>query len=121
MAAEHYPIGQPAARTGCPLSKLQFYDELNNIHCLKWYRWRCAEWEYNIVQYNENAKSIEERAKDYIATQERNSVGTQDENASDYKTDEKVNEQPEQGGGESTCECGIAHCAAGHILYYENK
>ena len=27
MAAEHYPIGQPAARTGCPLSKLQRINE----------------------------------------------------------------------------------------------
>jgi hypothetical protein len=84
-----------------------FYGELNDIHQLKWHRRRCAEWEYNIVQYNENDKSIEDRAKDYVAAQERNPVDTQNENASDYKTDEKVNEQPKHGGGEATCECGI--------------
>jgi hypothetical protein len=88
---------------------------------MKWYRWGCAKWEDNIIEYNENNNSIEERAKDYVTVQERNSVDTLDENTSDYKTDEKVNGQPEQGGGESTCECGIAYCAAGHILGYDHK
>lgn len=98
-----------------------FQDELKDIGCSKWHRWRGTEWKYNIVEYNENAKSIEKRAKDYIAAQERNSVDTQDENTSDYKTDEKVNDQPEQAGSQSTCECGIAHRTAGHILDHDNK
>jgi len=99
-----------------------FYDVLDKPrHGWSGYR-RCrAERCYNHVHDNENAKSIQERARDGIAAQERNSVGAQDKNAGDYKGYEEVNEHPEQGGGDSAFECGIAQYAAGYILRYNNK
>ena len=55
-----------------------------------WQRRRGAERQNNQVHDDKNAKSIQERARDDIMAQERNSVGAQDKNASDYNAKEEV-------------------------------
>src|SRR6266508_4673624 len=99
-----------------------FYDRLDEPrHGWSGYRRRRAERHNNEIHDNEGAKSIQERAGDGIAAQEGNALGAQDKNAGDDKGYEEVNEHPEQGGGDSAFECGIAQCAAGYILQYTNK
>src|SRR6266508_6090145 len=99
-----------------------FDDHLDELeHGWNGYRRRRAERHNNKVHDNEGAKSIQERASDGIAAQERNSLGAQDKNAGNDKGYQEVNEYPEQGGGDSAFECGIAQYAAGDILRHSNK
>jgi hypothetical protein len=47
-----------------------------------------------MLHYKINANPVQERARDSIAAQERNTVGTQDKNSSDDKGYDQVNEYP---------------------------
>ena len=62
-----------------------FQDDLNEEQRgWSWQRRRGAERQNNQVHYDEDAKSIQERARDDMSAQERNSVDAQDKNANHH-------------------------------------
>jgi hypothetical protein len=85
-----------------------------------WQRRRGAERQNDKVHYNENAKPIQDRARDDMATQERNSVNAENENASHNRNHHEIKDQSKQGSGESACKGGLTHYAAGYKLQLVN-
>jgi hypothetical protein len=86
-----------------------------------WQRGRGTERQNNKVHDDKNAKSIQERANNHIATQERTSVSAVNKNASHDRDHDEVKDQPKQGSGKSACKGGFTHYAGGCILQYANK
>ena len=84
-------------------------------------RRRSAERQNDKVHDNKNAKSVQERARNDMLAQERNSVGAKDKNAGHNSGHDEVKDQPEQGSGESPFEGGVSHCSACHLLQHGNK
>jgi hypothetical protein len=98
------------------------YDPLDELEGSgSWQHWGPAERYYYERHYNPSAYAIKERAGDGIAAQQRDSVGADDEDGSDDKGYQVVNEQPEESGGRPTCECRIAQPTAGYVLQIYKK